>query len=307
MKVSVRHIILLCLALGGIFPLKASGNALPDSIGSVRAVGEDSVVASVPDSARDGRETAGKKDSISAPVPKAARAGHKRDSLKVAAEKPRQASDELESETYYEELPEVVITAKHRPKGWKERRAWRKQARLVYNFNRVYPFALTGRKLMNQVDSTIEADHLDKRVRDQYIKEVEKELLRLYEADIRNTTISQGFLLTRLVDRECRSSVYDIIKDYEGGFAAGFWNLVGKIFDQDLKAHYDPEGKDKDTEKLVQIWESGDWDEFYYGVFGEYPQKTVIVADHLDITIPEKQASSRAGHVPLTGFPISRY
>lgn len=191
-----------------------------------------------------------------------------------------------EPETYYEELPEITITARHRPKGWKERRQWRKQARLVYNFNRVYPFALTGRKLMHQVDSTIEADHLDRKVRDRYIKAVEKELLQLYENDIRNTTISQGFLLTRLVDRECGSSVYDIIKDYEGGFAAGFWNLVGKLFEQDLKSHYDPEGKDKDTEKLVGIWESGDWDEFYFGVFGEYPKKTFIVADHLE-TLPQ--------------------
>lgn len=185
---------------------------------------------------------------------------------------------------YWDEIDEAKVTARRAPKGWRERNEWRKRYRLVYNFNRVYPYALTARKLMHQVDSTIAADQLGKSVRDRYIKDVEKELLRVFEKDIRRTTISQGFLLTRLVDRECGSTVYDIIKDYEGGFAAGFWNLVGKLFEQDLKSHYDPEGKDKETEELIRIWESGGWDNFYFSIFGEEPVKTVIATDRLSTT-----------------------
>ena len=111
----------------------------------------------------------------------------------------------------------------------------------------------------------------------------EKELFKLFEQDIRHTTISQGFLLTRLVDRECGMTVYDIIYNYEGGFSAGFWNLVGKVFDQDLKAHYDPTGEDAKTEELVKIWESGEqeWANFYYQVFWEDPPKTIIKTDKL--------------------------
>lgn len=185
---------------------------------------------------------------------------------------------------YWDEIDEAKVTARRAPKGWRERNEWRKRYRTIYNFNRVYPYALTARKLMYQVDSTIAADQLGKSVRDRYIKDVEKELLRVFEKDIRHTTISQGFLLTRLVDRECGSTVYDIIKDYEGGFAAGFWNLVGKLFEQDLKSHYDPEGKDKETEELIQIWESGDWDNFYFSIFGEEPVKTIIASDRLSTT-----------------------
>ena len=181
---------------------------------------------------------------------------------------------------YWDYIEPSKVTGRRKPSR-KERREWRRHYRLVYNFNRVYPFALVGRKLMDQVDSTIAADHLDHGVRARYINDVEKELLTLFEKDIRNTTISQGFLLVRLVDRECGHTVYDIIKDYEGGFAAGFWNLVGKLFDQDLKSHYDPEGVDKDTEELIRIWESGAWDEFYWEIFGKYPEKTVIVTDRL--------------------------
>lgn len=181
---------------------------------------------------------------------------------------------------YYDNIEASQVTGR-RKRTPKERRAWRRHYKLVYNFNRVYPYALVARKLMHQVDSTIEADHLDKSVRARYINDVEKELLRLFEQDIRKTTISQGFVLVKLVDRECGSTVYEIIKDYEGGFAAGFWNLVGKLFDQDLKSQYDPEGKDKDIEELVRIWDSGSWDEFYFEIFGKWPEKTVIVTDRL--------------------------
>lgn len=186
-------------------------------------------------------------------------------------------------EEYFDVLPAAKVSTKGKKKIKKYGREWREKYRLVYNFNKVYPYALVGRKLMAQVDSTIEADGLDKRNRDRYIKNVEKELFSLFEQDIRNTTISQGFLLTRLVDRECGMTVYDIIYNYEGGFSAGFWTLVGKVFDQDLKSHYDPTGEDAKTEELVKIWESGEqeWNDFYYNLFWEDPPKTVIKTDRL--------------------------
>lgn len=190
------------------------------------------------------------------------------------------AQDYTITEEYYdmEELPAATVTGKSKKKIKRYGREWREKYRLIYNFNKIYPYALIGREMMAQVDSTIEAGGLSKKNRDKYIKNVEKELFRIFEQDIRSMTISQGFLLTRLVDRECGMTVYDIISNYEGNFAAGFWNLVGKLFDQDLKSHYDPNGADAKTEELVQIWESGEveWENFYYQIFWEYPKKTVI-------------------------------
>ena len=175
------------------------------------------------------------------------------------------------------------------PKGRRMRQGdWRQYYKTVYNFNKVYPYALVGRKMMAQVDSTIAADVTRKSERTQYVNAVEKELFRLFEKDIRNMTISQGLVLMRLVDRECGMSAYQIIKSYESGFAANFWQLVAKLFSQNLKTRYDPKGADKKLEELVQIWDSGQWDSFYFSIFMEPPRKTVISQEELSSEVRKK-------------------
>lgn len=165
---------------------------------------------------------------------------------------------------------------------------WRQYYKTVYNFNKIYPYALVGRKMMAQVDSTLAADVSKRSERNRYINDVERELFRLFEKDIRNMTISQGVLLLRLVDRECGMSGFEIIKTYESGFSANFWQLVAKIFSQDLKTRYDPKGKDSRTEELIKIWDSGQWDAFYFSVFMELPRKTVIKTEHLNSEVKKK-------------------
>ena len=187
--------------------------------------------------------------------------------------------------TFIDQLDPVWIF----PKGRKMKAGdWRQYYKTVYNFNKVYPYALVGRKMMAQVDSVIAADATKKSQRNQYINDVEKELFRLFEKDIRNMTVSQGLVLMRLVDRECGMSAFQIIKSYENGFAANFWQLVAKLFSQDLKTRYDPKGKDVKLEELVQIWDSGQWDNFYYSIFMEAPRKTVIKKEELSSEVRKK-------------------
>lgn len=165
---------------------------------------------------------------------------------------------------------------------------WRRYYRLVQNFNKVYPYALVGRKMMAQVDSTIAADVSKRSQRSRYINDVERELFRLFEKDIRNMTINQGLLLMKLVDRECGMSAYNIIKTYESGFAANFWQLVARIFSQDLKSRYDPKGKDAKTEELCKIWDSGEWDSFYWSIFMSVPPRTVIKTETLSSEVRKR-------------------
>ena len=181
------------------------------------------------------------------------------------------------------------------PRGTRLRRGdWRKQYKLVYNFNKVYPYALAGKKMMAQVDSVLAHDVSKRSERNAYTHDVMFELFDIFGSDIKHLTISQGVVLMRLVDRECGIPPFDIIKEYRSSFSANFWQFVAKLFGQNLKKRYDPKGEDSRLEELVQIWNKGHWDQFYYAIFFEYPTKTVIKRDVLQSTVKSREERRRS-------------
>ncbi len=153
-----------------------------------------------------------------------------------------------------------------------KKRSLKKHYKLVYNFSKVYPFALLGRKLKHHTDSVILADHLIGRKKDKYVNKLQKQLLTDLGNIMRHLTISQGALLIKLVDRETGTAGYTLIRDYKNKFAAAFWQGLAKMFDNNLKEKYDPYVADKDTEYLVKIWQKGEFNDYYYSIFWEYPK-----------------------------------
>lgn len=168
--------------------------------------------------------------------------------------------------------PSKVYSRLPKQKG----KEWRKYYRLVHNFSKTYPYALAARKIIDKADQTIEENDLQRVKRDRYINTVQDELFEMFEKPLRNLTISQGALLMKLIDREIGKSSYMIIKDYKNGIAAKFWQGVAKVFGSDLKEPYDPEGEDRKTEELVEIWEAGDFEAFYFSLFWKEPPKVEI-------------------------------
>lgn len=174
---------------------------------------------------------------------------------------------------YYDYLPPVWVF----PKGTRrQERDWRKYYKLVYNFNKVYPYALMGKRMIEEVDSHIKAENLKGARESEYINEWQRQLLREFEPVIRKMTVSQGQLLCRLVDREIGKTSFKIVKDYKNGVSAAFWQGIARLFGQNLKAPYDPKGKDAQTEELVKKWEAGEFDRLYYSIFMEWPTPTEI-------------------------------
>jgi len=166
---------------------------------------------------------------------------------------------------YFDTIDPVWIFSRKQQKDWK------KYYRLVYNFARVYPFAEASGRLQEIVDSTIAANHYGRVKKERYMNEVQGMLFKDFEGSLRKMTISQGAVLLKLIDRETGHSSYSIIHDYKNGIAAGFWQGIAKLFDNDLKSKYDPEGADKDIEELVQIWQAGNFPALYWSVFWEDP------------------------------------
>lgn len=172
--------------------------------------------------------------------------------------------DEIRASKVYSRLP--------KQKG----KEWRKYYRLVHNFSKTYPYALAARNIIRKADKEIEDNDLKRLKRDRYINNVQDELFEMFEEPLRNLTVSQGALLMKLIDREIGKSSYMIIKDYKNGIAAKFWQGVAKLFGSDLKKPYDPEGEDRKIEELVEIWDAGDFEAFYFSLFWKDPPTVEI-------------------------------
>ncbi len=157
----------------------------------------------------------------------------------------------------------------NRPERVKQTKQWRKFYRTVYNFAKVYPYALKAKEIMRDADSTIAHSNFTPREREKYIKEYEKKLFREFEKPLRKLTITQGKLLLKLMDREMGLSSFYVIKNYKGGAAAGFWQGIAKLFGSDLKKQYDKYGEDKIVEELVQMYHNGVFWYLYHSMFME--------------------------------------
>lgn len=150
-------------------------------------------------------------------------------------------------------IPEVRIMAPitFRSKG--QAITWTK---LVNNVKRVYPYAkLAGRKMKeyNELLRPVES----KKERRKMIDQMQDELFAQFEQELRGLTITQGKILVKLIDRETGNPTYDIIKEYKGGFMAGFWQIAGSFFGYNLKEPYEPNGRDKEIETIVIMIENG--------------------------------------------------
>ncbi len=178
--------------------------------------------------------------------------------------------------TYLDRLPPVYIVTRGKRTTEKN---WREFYKLVWRFARVYPYAQASGTLIKQVDSTLDAENYGFIRKERYISAIQKQLFSDFEKPFREMSIQQGAILLKLINRETGLVPYDIIKNYKSGVAAGFWQGVAKLFDNDLKTQYDPEGADRNLEELVQVWQRGEFRELYWSVFVEDPPV---------IEIPEK-------------------
>lgn len=155
--------------------------------------------------------------------------------------------------------------------AWAKKKDMKKYYRLVYNFAKVYPYALVAKRLVHETDSTFNIGNLSRRKKEKYVNSLQNRIIFSYQKTARSLTISQGQLLMKLIDREIGLSSYDIIRNYKNRIAAGFWQGIAKMFGTDMKKHYDPYGDDRDTEDLVRKWENGEFPDFYFSIFGKYP------------------------------------
>lgn len=140
------------------------------------------------------------------------------------------------------------------PLKFKNNKEWQEYIRLIRNVKIVYPLATM---INNTIIETYEyMQTLSSNERKEHIKQVEKGLMTQYKPTLKRLSFTQGKLLIKIVDRQCASPSYDIIKAFIGG-KARFYQIMAVGLGASLKKEYDPKGEDKLTERVITLVQNG--------------------------------------------------
>jgi len=154
---------------------------------------------------------------------------------------------------YVEFLHEVEVTA---PLIFSNKKNAKRYSRLVWYVKKVYPYAkIAGIKMREYEDVLAQTKH--KKDKRKMMRKAEAEIKDEFENQMKDLTYMQGEILLKLIDRETDTSSYALVKSLRGSFKAGFYQSFARMFGYNLKDRYDPKGRDKEIEQIVQLIEQG--------------------------------------------------
>lgn len=151
------------------------------------------------------------------------------------------------------QLPTVYVFP---PMKFKNKREERFYWRTVRDVKKVLPYSKMISGLVQEVNDTL-MRLPDKKARDRYMRQWEKTTYKKYYKEFTQMTLNQGKLLIRLVDRECQTSSYELIRAYRGSFSAGFYQMFAKMLGADLKKKFGDSSEDKVIERIIFLVEAG--------------------------------------------------
>jgi len=132
----------------------------------------------------------------------------------------------------------------------------RRYRRMIHNVKKAYPYAVIANDRLKALDDEL-SKMKSKKEQKAYMNDAEKEIMQEFEDELKKLTISQGIILVKLIDREIGQTSYEVIKDIRGGFTAFFWQGIARLFGNNLKMQYDPDGDDKVIEDIIMAMEYG--------------------------------------------------
>lgn len=153
----------------------------------------------------------------------------------------------------YMELNTIYV---YPPKVFKSKREQHKYTRLVYDVKKVLPIAKDANHMLIETYEYLQTLPT-KQARQEHMKRVEAAIKAEYTPRMKKLTLRQGKLLIKLIHRQCNSSSYEIIQAFLGPFKAGFYQAFAWVYGASLKKEFDKEGEDSDTERVINLVESG--------------------------------------------------
>lgn len=150
-------------------------------------------------------------------------------------------------------LPEFPM---YRPFHFKNERERQRYNRLVYNVKRVLPYAQQVKRIIAETYRILEMLP-DQKSKDEQIKMVERDIKRQYTPIMKKLSYSQGKLLIKLIDRECKQSSFHIVRAFMGPAKAAAYQVFAWTFRSSLKKEYRPETDDRLVERVCRMVECG--------------------------------------------------
>ena len=133
----------------------------------------------------------------------------------------------------------------------------KRRTKLIRNVVKVYPYARLAAEKLEEYDRML-AEIPSKEGRNKEMKKVEKAIVKEFTPTIEELTFSQGLILLKLVDRETGKTTYHIVDELRGKMRAFFYQSIARLWHYNLKEQYDPKGKDREIETIVQQIERGE-------------------------------------------------
>ncbi len=143
-------------------------------------------------------------------------------------------------------LDEIVVFGTRTFKSVADQAAYN---RLRYNVMKVMPYAKFAKARYEKLERDL-AVTPDKKEQKKLVKDCDKEIKNMFNTEIKELTITQGQILTKLIDREVGRTTYDIVKQTKGGFAAFSYQLVARVVGHNLKTTYSAT-EDRDIEAII--------------------------------------------------------
>lgn len=139
---------------------------------------------------------------------------------------------------------------------YKRNRDIKRYQRMVNAVKKVYPLAIEAARRMEGLDAKL-AEFERRKDQKGYTKAIEDALKEEITPVLWKMTRYEGVILLKLIDRETNHTAFNIVKDFRSGFTAGFYQMLARMFGNNLKLEYDPTGEDAMLEQIVQYYKAG--------------------------------------------------
>lgn len=143
-------------------------------------------------------------------------------------------------------LNEVVVYGKRTFRSAQDEAAFN---RLRYNVLKVIPYANYAKNRYEKLERDL-ALVTDRKTQKKLVQECDKEIKNMFNTQIKELTITQGKILTKLIDRQIGRTTFDIVKQTKGGFAAFSYQVVARVVGHNLKTTYNA-AEERDIESII--------------------------------------------------------